>query len=478
MVKSYVSHSLIGDYKKHTLRDSSVEPQYDVVIVGGGPAGVIAAIGIARAGFQCLILDKKPRDKIGEKNCGDALDGKHTNILLEEMGISLPTVDSGEARSLIETITIASGSLTTKLSAYATAYQVDRLVYGQRLLQEAEEAGAIIQPEAAVRGVIIEEDQVRGVTYYQNQELHEVRAHITIDASGFIGVVRKEIPASMRFGVDFVFPKKYSVGTYREIVELKQGEHNFQNEIVLLYHHDIPPPGYAWIFTEGKNKLNIGITWDKSIPYPNGKSMKQIYHDILDTYIPPESYDVIYAGGGNISGMPNFDTLVVNGAMIVGDAGGLPDPTTYEGHGPALESGRLAADTAIDALKKGKFDAIQLWSYNKKIQSYPGGMHAQSFLVSQFIQEMGVDDFSYLLGKSLLTEEDLINIFQNKAPVTLGMKIRIFLRSFPKWGLMFRLRKVLDAIEKIDVTYQNYPDDPSDLEIWRKERNRVLGYDF
>ena len=272
--------------------------EFDVVIVGGGPGGVIAAIGIARAGYSCLILDKKPRNKIGDKNCGDALDGTHTQILFDEMDIPFPTLESGEARSLIETITIAAKSLDTKLSAYTPAFQVNRLVYGQRLLRTAEEAGVEIRANSSVRGVIVENNYVKGIHYFdENRQEREIRAHITIDASGFIGTVRKELPVNMTHGVQLEFPREYTIATYREIIKLKDGKHQFPDEIVLLYPKEIPPPGYAWIFTEGPERLNIGITWLKSIEYPDGKSMKKIYHDVLDQYIHPSTYDIEYAEG-------------------------------------------------------------------------------------------------------------------------------------------------------------------------------------
>ncbi len=70
---------------------------HDVLIIGGGPAGVIAGIGIAKEGYDVVIIDKKERGNIGKKNCGDALDTKHTNILFEELGIELPNLTVTEA---------------------------------------------------------------------------------------------------------------------------------------------------------------------------------------------------------------------------------------------------------------------------------------------------------------------------------------------------------------------------------------------
>ena len=129
---------------------------HDVLIIGGGPAGVIAGIGIAKEGYDVVIIDKKERGNIGKKNCGDALDTKHTNILFEELGIELPNLNNGEVRSEVSKITIASKSLDTKLTASAPAYQVDRLKYGQTLLETAEKNGVKIWDQCTVRGIIIE----------------------------------------------------------------------------------------------------------------------------------------------------------------------------------------------------------------------------------------------------------------------------------------------------------------------------------
>ena len=330
---------------------------YDVCVVGGGPAGVISAYAIAKAGFSCVILDKKPRDLIGDKNCGDALDGLHTDILMDKLGIKPPSLETGEARDLIKTITIAAGSLENKLSAETPGYLVNRLVYGQRLLQDAENVGVTIIANAAVRNVILEEDQIVGVEYFDKSgSKQSLRSKITIDASGIIGIVRKAIPDALKDGMKYEFDDDVVVKTYREIIRFKDGtDHNFREEIVLYYPPGIKPPGYVWIFSEGQNMLNIGITWVKSDPYPNGKTMKKLYHDYLDEHFSPDTYEIIHKGGGNIPMRPNFDSMVFNGAMLVGDAAGAVDPTTFEGHGPALESGRLAAETAITALRKDSF---------------------------------------------------------------------------------------------------------------------------
>ncbi|MCE7735194.1 MAG: NAD(P)/FAD-dependent oxidoreductase [Candidatus Heimdallarchaeota archaeon] len=450
---------------------------YDVCVVGGGPSGVICAYAIAKAGYTCIILDKKPRDLIGDKNCGDALDGLHVDIIHEKLGIEPPSLKKGEARELINIISIAAGRLENKLSAETPGYLVNRLVYGQRLLNDAETVGVEIRPDSTVRNVIVENDQIVGVGYFhKNGKQHEVRAKITIDASGIIGIIRKNIPTELKNGINYDFLENDVIKTYREIIKLKgDKDHPYREEIILYYPPGIKPPGYIWIFSEGPKMLNIGITWVKSDPYPEGKTMKKLFHDYLDPYLPPDSYEIIHKGGGNIPMRPNFDSMVFNGAMLVGDAAGTVDPTTFEGHGPALESGRLAGKTAILALKVNSFKVADLWQYNIDFMRYPGVMHAQSHIAAKMIRDIDINGLKFLLERRIIDETMLRNLFQEKdTEIPNSVLFKKFLKAFPRWPMMRKLWKYMTLIDKAEEIYEEFPHKPEDLKVWRTKRNKVL----
>lgn len=451
----------------------------DVCVVGGGPSGVLAAYVVARAGFSAVILDKKPRDKIGDKNCGDALDALFTDILEKEYQIAPPSIEAGEARDIITKVSIAAGTLDNKLTAHSPGYLVNRLVYGQRLLRLAEEQGVKIIPESSVRGLTVEDDFIRGVEYFNREgNKNQLRAKITIDSSGYIGTIRKSIPDSMKESDDYKFPDEVTIATYREIIKLKQ-DHPYHEEIILFYHPKIKPPGYVWVFSEGENMLNIGITWVKSDPYPDGETMKSLYHECLDPYIPPDSYTVVHKGGGNIPMRPSFDSLVFNGAMITGDAAGMADPTTFEGHGPALESGRIAGETAVSALKQEDFSKKALWDYNVRIKAYPSGMHTQSFLAAKMLREIGVENLGFLIRKGVISEHLLRSLFQEgDNELTMREMIGMVFRSFPKWNIMWMIRSYWKRIEKAEEVFEEYPKSPEDLDVWREFRNKALKIQF
>lgn len=470
------SRQILGT--KFNIQQSNVHDmdEFDVCIVGGGPAGVIAAITIARSEYSVVIVDRKARDQIGNKNCGDAVDAKHVDILRNEMQIVEPSLEKGEARDLISKITIAATSLKSKLTTVTSpGYQVDRLVYGQRLLTTAEAEGTVIYDKCTVTDVLVEDDHIVGIVYsHRERGISKIRAKITIDASGFTAKIKKLIPQHMRLGLDLSLPNKYVVASYREIIRLEE-EHDFREEIVWLYEGDIEPPGYIWIFSEGEKKLNIGICWVKNLPYPDGKSLKELYHQFLDPYFNPSGYTVEYSGGGNIPMRPSYDSLVFNGVMLTGDAACLADPTTFEGHGPALESGRLAGNSAIEALSKKSYSYSDLWSYNKVINDYLGLIHAQSFATARLFGEIGVNNLKFLLDKKIVTEDELINTFQDEnAKMGIMLKIKKLFQAFPRWGVMFTLSKALSRIEKLAVIYKDYPEDPKKLGQWIDRRDKFL----
>ena len=165
--------------------------------------------------------------------------------------------------------------MDNKITALSPGFVVDRLKYGQRLLDIALENNVEIRGRSTMRGLIVEDNQIMGIKYLDSDNNnHQIRAKVTVDASGIIGSVRKEIPDELKNGIDYNLDKKDTIKSYREIIELKVADHEFAEEIVLIYDNRIPPPGYLWIFSEGPSKLNIGITWVKTDPYPEGKTLK------------------------------------------------------------------------------------------------------------------------------------------------------------------------------------------------------------
>ena len=193
--------------------------KYDVIVVGAGTAGCLAAKTIAESGLKVCIIEKKNREEIGEKICGDALGEHHLKFL----GLEKPT--GGELEAKIDGIKIYSpdeNTVFTIADKDFVGYLLNRRLFGQWLLKKATEKGAILEDNMNFRAPIIEKGAVVGLTAknMKNDKTMDLRSKVVVDASGFFGMVRKQLPAEM--GIDREIANEDVEACYREIRQLKQ----------------------------------------------------------------------------------------------------------------------------------------------------------------------------------------------------------------------------------------------------------------
>ncbi len=447
--------------------------EYDCIVVGGGPAGVSTAYSMAKFNRKVLLVDRKSHDNIGNKTCGDALDMASTKILYEAFGLELPNGD--EVSEYLKFLSVETKDV--KVSFNAPGYTVDRHIFGQRLLKEAEDAGVTVISNATVREVIIEDNYVKGIKYLKNKEMHEVRAKLIADCSGTQAVIRNKLPDNFSLGMRKKLPDEHIAISFREIIELKE-DHEYPQEISLAYLEDIPPPGYLWFFTKGPKKLNVGTGWLKS-ENTFDKSMKEIYKDALHKYFSPEDYTVLTHGGGQIPIRPPYDSLTFNGGLLAGEAGCMTDPTTAEGHGPALVSGYYAAVAMNEALDKGDISREGLWNYNIEIMKHYGKIHAISWVALQFLREINGPGLEFLLKRNIITNAELEAILDGDM-VSVGFFTILVkaMKIFPRFGLLLKIKKLVDGAGKMVDIYEKYPANPDKLADWIRLKNDAIGVEF
>ncbi len=457
--------------------------QFDVIIVGGGPAGVICAITVAKGGFKVAIVDKKSKDNIGDKTCGDAIDKAAYQRLSDGIGLDFPHGD--EISDPITRMSIAAGSLNTKLTLNAPGYVVDRHILGQRLLKQAEELGVTVIDNAPVREIIVDKkngsNYLNGIKYRKDGKINELRAKFTIDASGSYAVIRKQLPDEFLIdGITRELSKDQIWPSYREIIEFNEDveDHIFDNEIVLLYKDDFPPPGYFWIFTKGKRKLNCGIGWMKYQSKDLG-GLKSGYIKEMENYYPRDSYKIVKTGGGQIPVRPPFDSLVFNGGALAGDAACMVHPVTAEGHAPALDTGMHLGKTLVIALKSGKREKNALWEYNIAVSHHYAKKHQQALVMRNLMENIGAKGFEYLIKKNIFKNEEMDLVFSgDQLILSFWDKIKRVSKLLHKPKLLLALKRVFDSVDNCEMLYNKYPTDPRDLDRWRQERNKTLKVNF
>ena len=153
----------------------------DVLVVGGGPAGVISAYTAAKSGLHVILADAKPLNEIGNKTCGDALDLKAPVLLKDKLGLELP--HDKEVSDIVEKMVIKTEKAS--IDVEGDGYVVDRHIYGQRLLNEAVSVGVEIFPNRRALKALVNDNWVNGAEFKNSEtgQNEQIKSNVNIDSS-------------------------------------------------------------------------------------------------------------------------------------------------------------------------------------------------------------------------------------------------------------------------------------------------------
>ena len=442
----------------------SLPLNYDVIVVGAGPAGAIASKSLAMKGKKVALVDRRPKEKIGDKSCGDGLLSWAFDRVSEDISIDLPHGE--EVGDEIKWSVVDSDKGMFVLKWETAGYVLNRHPWGQRLLREAEEAGAILWDNTRATKALVDSDKVTGVEVKTKDETLELTSKLVIDCSGTVAVIRKSLPENMSPIMPKKNNKKLIAYCYREIIELDE-PHDFAESIVLRYDSDVVFPGYFWFFSKGKNKVNVGTGFSKHGAFKE-LNVKDVFNDCLNKYYPEGNFKVLDSKGGQVPVSVPLPSMIANGFICAGDAACNANPATAEGIGPALIAGSYAGTIGAQAIDNDDLSIDALWKYNKMVMDAFGKDHAMQQIQIRALLEIGEDNFEFLLKRKILTPEDLAGY------ISLASALMKVVRIFPRFGLLRKLLKLKGEIKKIREHYDKYPSTPKDVEKWHIEMLEIL----
>jgi electron transfer flavoprotein-quinone oxidoreductase len=351
---------------------------FDVIIVGAGPAGSLAALKLARAGQNVVMVERGKHP--GAKNMFGGL--LHNTPVLNEL---LPSfwdrapVERHVYKKVLAFMTPQSAvSLTFENENFDkppyNGYTVFRPAFDSWLAGEAVKAGALLLCDCAAEDIIKENGRVGGITVKGREG--ELRGKIVIAADGVLSFMAKK--AGLR--QDFI-SSNMGVGI-KLLLGLPEATINERFHLVRDKGADISFLGAAgdirgggFLYTN-RESVSIGLVVHLDSLKASGKTPYDTLNDFLQhpqvrklvkSAVPLE-YAAHLIPEGGFKALPR---LYTDGMMLAGDAAGLcyTNGINLEGINLAMTSGVLAAETAIKALEANDFTARTLSLYKKKLDA-------------------------------------------------------------------------------------------------------------
>ncbi|ABW02519.1 digeranylgeranylglycerophospholipid reductase [Caldivirga maquilingensis] len=433
---------------------------YDVLIVGAGTAGSYAAYLMAKQGLSVALVERKRAEEVF-KVTGDAI-GKHHIEELTKSGLS---ISNDVFMIKYEGAELYSPDLSIKYFVAGEGYGLDIGKWAQWLINAANNSGADIIDNHTVSTPIIEGGFVKGVKASRRDGTQvELRAKVTVDASGATGVVRTKLPSQYRIS-EPLLPEDASYA-YREIVEVDYSIPNPQN-IRIYLDNNISPGGYWWFFPKSDRVANVGLgIWGRLVK-ENGLNPRINYEKYLASSPYVKGRKLLHTGGGIVPTRRPLASMVGPGIVAVGDAAVAVNPIHGGGIGPALLSSALASKAIIEALEKGDVSEAGLWRYNLDYLNAYGIKQAQLDVFRLMLQTLTNDQLNRGLRARILTEDEVLRMsISGNLDLSGGKKALMALRLLKVPDVARKLSLALRYMNEIKKIYINYPRDPSELNNW------------
>jgi digeranylgeranylglycerophospholipid reductase len=350
----------------------------EILIVGGGPAGLIAAREAARADRARSVILLERDDRVGTPvRCGEGVGSAGVSEFLDPGSprVHAPWI----SRRITRVVFRAPDGSEVRVAEGDVGYILDRTAFEPAIASQALDAGAEIR--TSTEAVAMRRDGDRWTVTVDSADVRrEIRARVVIAADGVESAVGRWA------GIDTRVRARDMESCAQYVVDDATID---ADAIVLHFGDTVAPGGYAWVFPKGECSANVGL--GVLALRSRGRSAIAWLDDYLAAHFPNASVSGRTVGGVIVSA--TLPRTFADGLMLCGDAAHMINPLSGGGIVNAMKSGRLAAETAVAALRAGDVSGPALESYHARWMRLLGDDHVRFYRVKEALARF--DDAFY-----------------------------------------------------------------------------------